>query len=137
MGQLPKRKQTIYIYQIMASSHTLIFFAIMGLVKCFYLPNEGSKETNKCTTSLNETGKCVQITEWEVLEGFLDAPLDKTKVKFLEKENCGFFNEIPKICCPIKGRKEEETTTTTTVVEIVEIVEDTTASVKISDEFGE
>ena len=56
-------------------------------------------------TIRNEEGKCVQITECEMLEDMLGKPMSKENISYLQNSGCGFNNKIPKICCPVQSFK--------------------------------
>merc|ERR1711971_822898 len=70
----------------------------------FHLPGEGrlTGTPDTCQASDNQPGQCIEITKCESLENILENQITKEKLKFLSKFSCGFTNNIPKICCPLK-----------------------------------
>ena len=106
------------------------------MCKGFHLPNAKSVQT--CTTVDNEEGQCVQITECETLRQFLDKPMNKEKINFLNQAACGFINNLPKICCPkaiaTPIRKETEIEETTPATKTTDVTDEET-TIKVSDEF--
>ena len=93
-------------------------------------------------TSTEEEGSCVQITDCESLDQIFGQNMSKEKISFLKSSGCGFDNEIPKICCPlrpaivtkpnIEDTQPEETTTSEAPATKSEVP---TTTVGISDEF--
>jgi len=88
----------------------------------FHLPGDERTDTgtpDTCQASDNQPGQCIEITQCEAVENILENQITKEKLKFLSKFSCGFTNNIPKICCPLKqnviqGRGSDPNTTTPT-----------------------
>eukprot|EP00092_Neocalanus_flemingeri_P058965 GFUD01070378.1.p1 GENE.GFUD01070378.1~~GFUD01070378.1.p1 ORF type:complete len:124 (+),score=30.51 GFUD01070378.1:28-372(+) len=75
------------------------------------------------------------------MANFLEKPMNKEKLNFLKDFACGFENEVPKICCPVKtiNTKVYESTATDEIID-TRVEETTTTDVEattigVSDEF--
>ncbi|XP_038221243.1 venom serine protease Bi-VSP-like [Zerene cesonia] len=57
----------------------------------------------RCTTVEGGSGSCISIKACEPFVKLLQTPKNSRVVDILRRSQCGFENDIPKVCCPLPG----------------------------------
>ncbi|XP_046751120.1 uncharacterized protein LOC124414191 [Diprion similis] len=97
----------------------LIFLAISGSNGREYERFFPSEEP--CQTVSGTTGDCVNINHCDQLRELLNQrrPLPSSTLSILNKSQCGFEGNLPKVCCP--RNTQPEPTTTTNVPDVPDV----------------
>ncbi|XP_045503925.1 venom protease-like isoform X2 [Colias croceus] len=70
---------------------------------CFCVQYVFCQFGERCTTVEGGSGSCISIKACEPFVKLLQTPKNSRVVDILRRSQCGFENDIPKVCCPLPG----------------------------------